>query len=180
MRKINHEENQHQHPEKTRRSLYNGITIWHTASVLHSRGNVTARRSWWVFTRRWLFFLSPGCKKSVLGSRSAEHSLFSVPPPAPPTLQGGGVSFSFSSSRSLRLTGRRGTVGRRAIICSFSHTSDRSHFLQSALSLRYSSTIFDQKWTKDQERHSLFDVCVTVHLWYNSTNNQLDATITIY
>jgi len=25
-----------------------------------------------------------------------------------------------------------------------------------------------------------FDVCVTVHLWYNSINNQLDATITIY
>ena len=24
-----------------------------------------------------------------------------------------------------------------------------------------------------------FDVCVTVHLWYNSMNNQLDATITI-
>ena len=25
-----------------------------------------------------------------------------------------------------------------------------------------------------------FDVCVTVHLCYNSVNNQLDATITIY
>ena len=104
------------------------------------------------------FFLSPpGCKKSVLGSRSAEHSLFSVPQPLS-TLQGGGFSFSFSSSLSLRLTGRRGTVRRRAIICSFSHTSDRSHFLQSALSLRYSSTIFDQKWFKDQDWHSLFDM----------------------
>ena len=27
---------------------------------------------------------------------------------------------------------------------------------------------------------SQFDVCVTVHLWYNSINSQLDATITIY
>jgi len=25
-----------------------------------------------------------------------------------------------------------------------------------------------------------FDVCVTVHLRYNSINNQVDATITIY
>ena len=25
-----------------------------------------------------------------------------------------------------------------------------------------------------------FDVCVTVHRWYNNINNQLDATITIY
>ena len=30
------------------------------------------------------------------------------------------------------------------------------------------------------EQLHTFDVCVTVHLSYNSVNNQLDATMTIY
>ena len=25
-----------------------------------------------------------------------------------------------------------------------------------------------------------FDVCMTVHHWYNNINNQLDATVTVY
>jgi len=102
------------------------------------------------------FFFSPPDARSLFLVRGLQNTACFQS--LPPTRQGGDFSFSFSSSRSLRLTGRRGTVGRRVIICSFSHTADRSHFLQSALSLRYSSTIFDQKWIKDQDWHSLFDV----------------------
>jgi len=29
-------------------------------------------------------------------------------------------------------------------------------------------------------RHCGFDICVTVHHWYNNINNQLDATITVF
>jgi len=34
--------------------------------------------------------------------------------------------------------------------------------------------------TKCTKETATFDVCMTVHHWYNNINNQLDAKITVY
>ena len=155
-RKINHKQNQRHHPEKTRWSLYNGITVRQIVSVLQWRKCHSQTLVVGLHSEVGFFFLPRMQEVCSWFAVCRTQPVFS--PPHPTTLQEWGFYFSFSRSRCLRLTGRRSTVGRRAIICSFSHTSDRSHFLQPALSLWYSSTIFGQKWTKDQDWHSLMYV----------------------
>jgi len=58
----------------------------------------------------------------------------------------------------------------------------KKFLLQKNISIHISAVVISVVWVpfSEDRKAAMFDVCVTVHVWYNSVNKQLDTTISVY